>query len=171
VEESCPHPAQCRALMNQEYLRRGASLARSFVLVSLCSPGCSGTCSVGLAGLEIRDQAASATHVLGLKGDITMWSKTNLTKTKQQQQTSRVGFKVMTRQLKALAAKAEARSSVPETHMLKGENQPQQSCPLISTCVLWHECAHTRTRTCMQIRSNFFFFLKNDRAWRGGTRL
>jgi hypothetical protein len=35
--------------------------------VSLCSPGCSGTHSVDLAGLELRNPPASASQVLGLK--------------------------------------------------------------------------------------------------------
>jgi hypothetical protein len=35
--------------------------------VSLCSPGCPGTHSVDQAGLKLRDPAASASQVLGLK--------------------------------------------------------------------------------------------------------
>jgi hypothetical protein len=35
--------------------------------VSLCSPGCPGTHSVDLAGLELRNPPASASQVLGLK--------------------------------------------------------------------------------------------------------
>jgi hypothetical protein len=35
--------------------------------VSLCSPGCPGTHSVDLAGLELRNPPASAFRVLGLK--------------------------------------------------------------------------------------------------------
>ena len=35
--------------------------------VSLCSPGCPGTHSVDLAGLELRNLSASASQVLGLK--------------------------------------------------------------------------------------------------------
>jgi hypothetical protein len=35
--------------------------------VSLCSPGCPGTHSVGQAGLELRNPPASASQVLGLK--------------------------------------------------------------------------------------------------------
>ena len=35
--------------------------------VSLCSPGCPGTHSVGQAVLELRNQPASASQVLGLK--------------------------------------------------------------------------------------------------------
>jgi hypothetical protein len=35
--------------------------------VSLCSPGCPGTCSVDKAGLELRDLPASASCVLGLE--------------------------------------------------------------------------------------------------------
>ena len=35
--------------------------------VSLCSPGCPGTHSVGQAGLELRNLPASASQVLGLK--------------------------------------------------------------------------------------------------------
>ena len=37
-------------------------------MVSLCSPGCSGTCSVDHAGLEPRDLPASAFQMLGVKG-------------------------------------------------------------------------------------------------------
>ena len=35
--------------------------------VSLCSPGCPGTCFVDQADLEFRDQPASVSQVLGLK--------------------------------------------------------------------------------------------------------
>jgi hypothetical protein len=35
--------------------------------VSLCSPGCPGTHSVDLAGVELRNLPASASQVLGLK--------------------------------------------------------------------------------------------------------
>ena len=35
--------------------------------VSLCSPGCPGTHSVDQAGLELRNLAASASQMLGLK--------------------------------------------------------------------------------------------------------
>ena len=35
--------------------------------VSLCSPGCPGTCSVDQAGLELRYQTASASQMLGYK--------------------------------------------------------------------------------------------------------
>jgi hypothetical protein len=35
--------------------------------VSLCSPGCSGTHFVDQVGLELRNQPASASQVLGLK--------------------------------------------------------------------------------------------------------
>ena len=35
--------------------------------VSLCSPGCPGTHSVDQAGLELRDQPASVSQVLGVK--------------------------------------------------------------------------------------------------------
>jgi hypothetical protein len=35
--------------------------------VSLCIPGCPGTHSVDQAGLELRNQPASASQVLGLK--------------------------------------------------------------------------------------------------------
>jgi hypothetical protein len=35
--------------------------------VSLCSPGCPGTHSVDKVGLELRDQPASASQVLGIK--------------------------------------------------------------------------------------------------------
>ena len=35
--------------------------------VSLCSPGCIGTCSVNQAVLRLRDPPASASQVLGLK--------------------------------------------------------------------------------------------------------
>jgi hypothetical protein len=37
------------------------------VRVSLCSPGCPGTHSLDLAGLELRDPPVSASQVLGLK--------------------------------------------------------------------------------------------------------
>ena len=40
--------------------------------VSLCSPGCPGTHSVDQAGLELRNQPASASQVLGLKACTTM---------------------------------------------------------------------------------------------------
>jgi hypothetical protein len=36
--------------------------------VSLCSPGCPGTCSVDQAGQGLRDPLASASQVLELKG-------------------------------------------------------------------------------------------------------
>jgi hypothetical protein len=36
--------------------------------ITLCSPGCPGTHSVDQVGLELRDQPASASQVLGLKG-------------------------------------------------------------------------------------------------------
>jgi hypothetical protein len=38
-----------------------------FSRVSLCSPGCPGTQFVNQAGLELRNQPASASRVLGLK--------------------------------------------------------------------------------------------------------
>ncbi|GAB1298759.1 ERO1-like protein alpha [Apodemus speciosus] len=41
--------------------------AHKLKLVSLCSPGCSGTHSVDQAGLELRNPPASASQVLGLK--------------------------------------------------------------------------------------------------------
>ena len=36
--------------------------------VSLCSPGCPGTCSIHQGGLQLRDPLASAFRMLGLKG-------------------------------------------------------------------------------------------------------
>ena len=47
--------------------------------VSLCSPGCPGTHSVDQADLELRNQPASASQVLGLKVcAITAWPEQNL---------------------------------------------------------------------------------------------
>jgi hypothetical protein len=40
--------------------------------VSLCSPGCPGTCSVDQAGLKLRESSASAFQVLGLKSCTTI---------------------------------------------------------------------------------------------------
>jgi hypothetical protein len=40
--------------------------------VSLCIPGCLGTCSVDQAGFELRDSPASASWVLGLKSCATV---------------------------------------------------------------------------------------------------
>jgi hypothetical protein len=61
--------------VNQTFSTFFLSLLSFFVLfcfvfkdrVSLCSPDCPGTCSVDVAGLEIRDLPASASQVLGLK--------------------------------------------------------------------------------------------------------
>jgi hypothetical protein len=42
----------------------------------------------------------------------------------------------MVQQVKALAAKPEGLSSIPEVQMVEGENQSSQHCPLTSICML-----------------------------------
>lgn len=51
----------------------------------------------------------------------------------------------MAQSVKAPAAKSDNLGSNPETHMVEGENRPQQDVPMTSICT-WH-CVHIHTNT------------------------